>query len=74
MPRLIPEKNLSEAFLPGSRSENEDSLQKISKVMEEGLEIKKFSKKKRPSGRMFSSKKDFKRAYIIDALLERPKW
>ncbi|MDX2247695.1 MAG: hypothetical protein SF052_13000 [Bacteroidia bacterium] len=74
MPRLAEAKNHEEAFLPGSRSGQDDSLEKIAKVMAEGLEIQKLTKRKKQRPRLFTSKKDFQRAYIIDALLEKPKF
>ncbi|MEZ4776078.1 MAG: hypothetical protein R3D00_23075 [Bacteroidia bacterium] len=74
MPRMAEQKNHEEAFLPGSRAGEMDSIEKIAKVMKEGLEIQKFSNNKKPKPRIFKSKSDFKRAYIIDALLEKPKY
>ncbi|MEZ4829925.1 MAG: hypothetical protein R3C61_27125 [Bacteroidia bacterium] len=74
MPRLVEYKLTEEAFLPGSRAGEADSLEKIAKVMAEGLEIQKFKNKKKAKPRVFTSKRDFQRAYIIDALLEKPKF
>lgn len=74
MPRMAEQKNHEEAFLPGSRSDQDDSIERIARVMAEGLEIQTFSNNKKPKPKIFKSKSDFKRAYIIDALLERPKY
>ena len=66
-------KEKQEVFLPGSRSDLPDSIDMIAKTMKEGLEIYKFRKKKRKKNPL-GSKLDLKRAYIIDAILERPKF
>ena len=70
--QVPPAVSTEELFLPGSRADEEDAVIKIKKALEEGLEVKvsKASKHKK----LFRNKQDIKRAYIIDKLLERPKW
>ncbi|MEL6131769.1 MAG: hypothetical protein AAFR59_00145 [Bacteroidota bacterium] len=66
MPQRAPSRPLNEAFLPGSRS--------TGKKKEEKEEKPKSGDIKRKKARPFTSKADIKRSYIIDALLERPKF
>ena len=72
--RLPKTKEKQETFLPGSRADLPDAVDEIAKAMEEGLEVFQFKKKKKNKGNPLGSKLDMKRAYIIDAILERPKF
>ncbi|MEL6695739.1 MAG: hypothetical protein AAFU33_22730 [Bacteroidota bacterium] len=64
MPQRAPTRPLNEAFLPGSRTGSSSKKDK---------EEEPAPRKKRKA-RPFTSKADIKRSYIIDALLERPKF
>ncbi|MEL6624309.1 MAG: hypothetical protein AAFQ83_13535 [Bacteroidota bacterium] len=66
MPQRAPTRPLNEAFLPGSRTGSSSKKDK-------GKEEEPAPRKKRKA-RPFTSKADIKRSYIIDALLERPKF
>ena len=70
--RLPKPKEAQGNFLPDSRANLPDAVDEIAKAMEEGLEVFQFRRKRKnnPMG----SKLDMKRAYIIDAILERPKF
>ena len=70
IPRQSPPKNSSEAFLPGSRAGDDSSVELLKKHLQEDETTKK---KKKPK-RVFNSKLDIKRAYIIDAILDKPMW
>ncbi|MEO0896899.1 MAG: hypothetical protein AAFY71_10900 [Bacteroidota bacterium] len=67
LPKKEPPKDHSEAFLPGSKVDN--NAASFIDELYEGLEE---NKKKRP--RPFKSKADIRRAYIVDAILEKPKY
>lgn len=71
--KLDPPKPKEEPFLPGSRAGMDDAVARIQEEMKHGLKIQTF-KKRRNAYRPFSSKQDIRRSYIIDAILERPKW
>lgn len=71
--RLEPTRLSEEPFLPGSRAGMEDSVARIKEEMSRGLKIQTF-KKRGNSRRPFNTKADIRRSYIIDAILERPKW
>ncbi|MEO0473804.1 MAG: hypothetical protein AAF206_29610 [Bacteroidota bacterium] len=61
------------AFLPGSRVDIDDLFAEIDKELDNGLEVEILGKKSAMQ-QMFGSKNDIKRSYIIDAILERPKF
>lgn len=73
---LLPPKDTTTEFLPGSRAGMEDSVEKIKKVMAEGLHIKRLDaeKRRRRHPLAFTTKRDIMRAYIVDAILDKPKW
>lgn len=71
--RAIPPNLSQEPFLPGSRAGMGDAVAQLQEEMKQGLKIQTF-KKRSNAYRPFSSKQDIRRSYIIDAILERPKW
>ena len=68
--RKSPPKKSSEAFLPGSRSGEDSSVEMLKKH----LAVDEPRKKKKKQKTIFTSKLDIKRAYIIDAILDKPMW
>ena len=70
IPRKSPPKNPEDAFLPGSRSGEDSSVELLKKHLEQDAPVKKKKKQKA----VFTSKLDIKRAYIIDAILDKPMW
>ena len=69
--RKSPPKRVDDMFLPGSRAEEDSSLEALKRTLRQNQPVKKTSSRQEP---LFTSKKDIKRAYIIDAILDKPRW
>lgn len=67
-PKLEPDLGNEEIFLPGSRVS--DLVDSDAELAAYDVQASSSSKAKR----LFRSKEDIRRSYIIDALLERPKF
>ncbi|MEL6670644.1 MAG: hypothetical protein AAFR61_00485 [Bacteroidota bacterium] len=61
-------------FLPGSHAQQEDSVSSLIEELEKGRNLQKSQRKMRKSLLGFSTKEDLKRAYLLDSLLDKPKW
>ena len=73
---LPPPKDTTEDFLPGSRMGQDSSVEKMKAIMAEGLHINRLGagKRRRRHPLAISSKRDLMRSYIVDAILDKPKW
>ena len=72
-PKTIPE-NKEDLVLPGSRSQPKLSeLEDVKETLEAGLRVVK-SPPQKAKIRPFNTREDIRRSYLIDALLERPKF
>lgn len=73
-PRLDPPKEPEKEFLPGSFMDR-TFIDEIHKELEGGLKVTgSDDEDKKPKRRLFFSKKDVIRSYIVDTLLDKPKF
>ncbi|MEL7340637.1 MAG: hypothetical protein AAGM67_09140 [Bacteroidota bacterium] len=73
-PRLDPPSEAEKEFLPGSFMDR-TFIDEIHKELEGGLKVTGTDDdEKKPKRRIFFSKKDVIRSYIVDALLDKPKF
>lgn len=72
--REVPPPPPESLFLPGSRSDNAPTVAEIMQELEKDMKVQKNIGRKRKREPVFQNKLDIKRAYIIDAILDKPKW
>ena len=74
-PKTIPV-NKEDLVLPGSRSKPVGSgLEDVKATLEKGLTVSKPALRRRKTKkRPFTTREDIRRSYLIDALLERPRF
>ncbi len=73
-PRLDPPRETEKEFLPGSFMDR-TFIDEIHKELEGGLKVTGSEDEKgKPKKRIFFTKKDVIRSYIVDALLDKPKY
>ncbi|RMG67459.1 MAG: hypothetical protein D6722_13095 [Bacteroidetes bacterium] len=71
-----PPKDTTVDFLPGSRAGAESSVEKMKTIMQEGLHVKHMDDRgrRRRHPLALTGKRDLMRSYIVDAILDKPKW
>ncbi len=74
-PKLPPPKPPEEAFLPGSVITRSAAIAEVLEELEKRPRIIELSGEKRKhQHRLFLTKKDVLRSYIVDTLLDKPKF
>lgn len=71
--QLAPKVSSDDLALPGSRLGEDQRLKKVKEEMSHGLHIETY-KKSKTKRKLDMTRMDLKRSYMIDALLERPKF
>ncbi|MEM7375236.1 MAG: hypothetical protein AAF587_41965 [Bacteroidota bacterium] len=71
--QMPPKVNNDDLALPGSRVGIDKRILKVKEEMSHGLHIETY-KKTKPKRKLGMTRADLKRSYMIDALLERPKF
>ncbi|MFK7923219.1 MAG: hypothetical protein AB8H47_14745 [Bacteroidia bacterium] len=71
--RIDPPKETEKEFLPGSIMDR-TFIDEIHKELEGGLKVTGDDENKKTKRRLFFTKKDVMRSYIVDALLDKPKY
>ncbi len=70
--RAVPPPSAEDLFLPGSHME-QDQQEILMEHIKNTPQIEQISPNRKKK-KLFRNKEDIKRAYIADALLDKPKW